>query len=39
MAVWREHLFAFMQRNAERSAAHFHIPAKQVVEVGVEIEI
>lgn len=39
MAMWREALFAFMQRNAERSAAHFHIPAKQVVEVGVEIEI
>jgi KUP system potassium uptake protein len=39
MAVWRETLFSFMQRNAERSAAHFHIPAKQVVEVGVEIEI
>ncbi|UZF95381.1 potassium transporter Kup [Bosea sp. NBC_00550] len=39
MAMWRETLFSFMQRNAERSAAHFHIPAKQVVEVGVEIEI
>jgi KUP system potassium uptake protein len=39
MAMWREALFSFMQRNAERSAAHFHIPAKQVVEVGVEIEI
>lgn len=39
MAVWRESLFAFMQRNAERSAAHFHIPATRVVEVGVEIEI
>ncbi|MBR3190698.1 MAG: KUP/HAK/KT family potassium transporter [Bosea sp.] len=39
MAMWRAALFAFMQRNAERSAAHFHIPAKQVVEVGVEIEI
>ena len=39
MAMWREALFAFMQRNAERSAAHFHIPDKQVVEVGVEIEI
>lgn len=39
MALWREGLFSFMQRNAERSAAHFHIPAKQVVEVGVEIEI
>ncbi|QEL26416.1 potassium transporter Kup [Bosea sp. F3-2] len=39
MAVWRESLYSFMQRNAERSAAHFHIPATQVVEVGVEIEI
>ena len=39
MALWREMLFSFMQRNAERSAAHFHIPARQVVEVGVEIEI
>ena len=39
MALWREGLFSFMQRNAERSAAHFAIPAKQVVEVGVEIEI
>ncbi len=39
MAVWRESLFSFMQRNAERSAAYFHIPATQVVEVGVEIEI
>ncbi|MBZ6078099.1 KUP/HAK/KT family potassium transporter [Microvirga sp. WGZ8] len=39
MAVWREALFAFMQRNAERSAAYFQIPARQVVEVGTEIEI
>jgi KUP system potassium uptake protein len=39
MALWRESLFSFMQRNAERSAAYFHIPVKQVVEVGVEIEI
>ncbi|MGO4572715.1 potassium transporter Kup [Microvirga sp. 2TAF3] len=39
MAVWREAIFAFMQRNAERSAAYFQIPARQVVEVGTEIEI
>jgi KUP system potassium uptake protein len=39
MAMWREALFAFMQRNAERSAAYFQIPARQVVEVGTEIEI
>ena len=39
MWVWRETLFAFMQRNAERSAAYFSIPAAQVVEIGIEIEI
>jgi KUP system potassium uptake protein len=39
MWVWREALFSFMQRNAERSAAYFGIPAAQVVEVGIEIEI
>jgi KUP system potassium uptake protein len=39
MWVWRETLFAFMQRNAERSAAYFKIPAAQVVEIGIEIEI
>ncbi|MFL6796184.1 MAG: potassium transporter Kup [Xanthobacteraceae bacterium] len=39
MWVWREALFSFMQRNAERSAAYFCIPAAQVVEIGIEIEI
>jgi KUP system potassium uptake protein len=39
MWVWREALYAFMQRNAERSAAYFCIPATQVVEIGIEIEI
>ncbi|MBN8945323.1 MAG: KUP/HAK/KT family potassium transporter [Rhizobiales bacterium] len=39
MAVWRETVFAFLQRNAERSAAFFGVPAKQVVEYGTEIEI
>jgi KUP system potassium uptake protein len=39
MWVWREKLYAFMQRNAERSAAYFGIPVAQVVEIGIEIEI
>jgi KUP system potassium uptake protein len=39
MAVWRENLFAFMQRNAERTGAFFGVPTRQVVEVGTEIEI
>ena len=39
MAVWREQLYSFMQRNAERSAAYFCVPTSQVVELGLEIEI
>ena len=39
MWLWRESLFAFLQRNAERSAAFFGVPTKQVVEFGTEIEI
>ncbi|GJD55944.1 potassium transporter Kup [Methylobacterium dankookense] len=39
MMPWRETLFAFMQRNAERTGAFFCVPTRQVVEVGTEIEI
>ena len=39
MAVWRENLFAFMMRNAERTGAFFCVPAHQLIEVGTEIEI
>jgi KUP system potassium uptake protein len=39
MWLWRESLFAFLQRNAERTAAFFDVPARQVVEFGTEIEI
>lgn len=39
MAVWREAVFALVQRNSERCAANFGVPARQVVEIGTEIEI
>jgi KUP system potassium uptake protein len=39
MALWRETLFAFLSRNALRATAFYHIPAEQVVELGVQIEI
>jgi len=39
MWVWREAVFAFLQRNAERTAAFFDVPSGQVVEFGTEIEI
>jgi len=39
MARWREGLFAFMNRNAQRPGVYFGIPASQIMEVGVEFEI
>ncbi len=39
MALWREHLFAFMSRNATPATAFFGLPAEQVFEVGVQVEI
>lgn len=39
MAKWREHLFAFLYRNAGNAAAFFHLPPDRVVEVGVQVPI
>jgi KUP system potassium uptake protein len=39
MAIWREHLFAFMARNSHRATAFFNIPANQVIEVGMQVEL
>ena len=39
MAKWREEIYAFIKRNAERSAAYFGIPATQVIEIGIEVDI
>ena len=39
MTTWRRSVFAFMQRNSERSAVYFGVPASQVVELGTEIDI
>nr|WP_244535301.1 KUP/HAK/KT family potassium transporter [Methylorubrum salsuginis] len=39
MSDWREALFAVMQNSAERTGAHFCVPAHQVIEIGTEIEI
>jgi KUP system potassium uptake protein len=39
MALWREHLFAFMSRNAQRATQFFHIPPEQVVEIGSQIDL
>lgn len=39
MAIWREHLFSFMSRNAQRATAFFNIPVNQVIEVGIQVEL
>ena len=39
MAVWREMLFAVLNRNTELSVDYFCIPVGQVFEVGIPVEI
>lgn len=39
MYLWREHLFAFMSRNAARTTQFYAIPPEQVVELGIQVEI
>ena len=39
MALWREHLFAWMMRNAGSATDFFGIPANRVVEMGTQLEI
>jgi KUP system potassium uptake protein len=39
MAVWREHLFAFLSRNAQSATLFFALPANRVVELGMQVEL
>jgi KUP system potassium uptake protein len=39
MARWREHLFAWMLRNAESAMEFFKLPPNRVVELGSQVEI
>lgn len=39
MAMWREHLFAFMSRNSQRASTFFNVPSDRVMEVGSQIEL
>jgi len=39
MAQWRERLFSWMSRNAQRAASYFNIPSERVVEIGIQIEL
>ncbi|MDR4479873.1 MAG: potassium transporter Kup [Nitrospira sp.] len=39
MAIWREKLFVVMSRNTQRASSYFNLPAAQVVEIGLVLEI
>jgi len=39
MAIWREHLFAAMTRNATSASSFFALPANQVIELGAQVRM
>jgi len=39
MAIWREHLFAWMMRNSASAMEFFKLPTNRVVELGSQVEI
>jgi KUP system potassium uptake protein len=39
MALWREHLFAVMSRNARPATRYFRLPPNRVVELGAQVEL
>jgi len=39
MAIWREHLFAMMNRNARTATSFFCLPPNRVVELGAQVEL
>jgi KUP system potassium uptake protein len=39
MALWREHVFSWMMRNASSVVAYYKLPSKQVMELGSRIDI
>jgi KUP system potassium uptake protein len=39
MAIWREHLFAWMLRSADSAMSFFKLPTNRVIELGSQVEI
>ena len=39
MVLWRDHLFAFLARNAMSATAFFQIPGNRLIELGALLEI
>ena len=39
MAAWREHLFAFLLRNATPPSTYLRLPPEQTVELRLPVEL
>lgn len=39
MAMWREHLFAFLSRNAADPSRYFELPYDRTVDIGTHVDI
>jgi KUP system potassium uptake protein len=39
MALWREHIFAWMMRNSSSAVGFFSLPPNQVIELGAQVEL
>jgi KUP system potassium uptake protein len=39
MAKWREHLFAFLLKNANSNLRYFKLPLNRVIELGTQVEM
>jgi KUP system potassium uptake protein len=39
MAIWREHIFWIMSRNARSATSYYGLPPNRVVELGAQIEL
>jgi len=39
MGRWAEGLFGYLQRNAVAADEHFSIPRRQVIEVGLQLDL
>jgi len=39
MAIWREHLFSWLTKNASSAADYYNLPSKRVMEIGSRIDI
>jgi KUP system potassium uptake protein len=39
MGAFAESLFSYLQRNAVAADRHFHIPPRQVIEIGIQLDV